>query len=197
MNSVRKIVPAVLAALYAGCATQGGGLPREVAEQTLVDRVTDALVAGARAEAGQGDGKALARAGAVLTMTGARPTDPAQEDLALRWASRAQALGEEAPIPYRGRGLGPAYKLGHLPPGGELALEQIFIGGRKAEVSLMPIAPAPLILEIRQEKERVVCRRSAQDPPAKCSWIPVYTGRHALSIRNTGARPADYFIVTN
>jgi hypothetical protein len=139
----------------------------------------------------------LARASAVLTITGARPTNPAQEDLALRWASRAQALGAEAPTPYRGRGLGPAYKLGHLPPGGELALEQIFIGGRKAEVSLMPVVPATLILEIREEKDRVVCRRSAQDPPAKCSWIPVYTGRHALSIRNTGAQPADYFIVTN
>lgn len=195
---MKRSLPLLALLLCAACAASVSGAPAapdDAAAASAVDRVALALLAGSRAEQGS-ERWALRAASRALAIEGARPAGEAQADLAARWNGLAGGTDRTLPL-YRGRALGPAYRDARLRPGAELALEQIFLGGHKAEVALVPVSGGELILEIRQAGEKAICQASADPPPAKCSWIPLYTARHELKVRNAGRRDAAFLVVTN
>ena len=185
-----------LAALVFGCAAAEPAESSRSAQPSLAGQVALALAAGEQAAA-KGRSDALAAATHFLIASGARPAESGEADLSARWTALAQAKGAPVQPPFRGRALGPAYRRGHLPAGGSFGLQQLFLAGRKAEVALMPVAKASLLLEVADADGQVLCRQGASDPPAKCGWLPVYTARHSVTVRNSGRASADYFIVIN
>lgn len=186
-------------ALLGGCSQQAGqGVETAGTEPVSVtERVASALARGEQAGSGRVDPDSLAKISHFLLAAGARPADAAAPDLATQWAELARAQGVKAPIPFRGRALGPAYRRGRLAAGKRFALEQLFLAGRSAEVALMPVTPARLTLEITDGSPKPICRRGAANPPASCKWLPVYTKRHSVTVSNLGRAAADYYIVIN
>ena len=193
---------AALALLLAACANPGeSGIAAERSgapdpSAGLVDRVALALARGERAEAASGQSAQLAESSRLLAVAGARPAEAGERDLALHWAKLAAARGTQVNLVWRDRALGPAYRRGRIAPHSRVSLEQLFLAGRKAEIALMPVGGrAPLVLDVTDDKGALICRQKASDPPAKCAWLPVYTTRHAIAVRNEGAVPADYYLV--
>jgi hypothetical protein len=177
----------------AGSATEKAAAP--AASSTLVERVAAALAQGERAEAATGAAQ-LAEASRLLAIAGARPAEAGEPDLALHWADLAARRGTKANLVWRDRALGPAYRRGRVAPHASVSLDQLFLAGRKAEIALMPVgARGRLVLDVTDDKGGLICRQKASDPPAKCAWLPVYTTRHAIRVRNEGAVPADYYLV--
>ena len=190
------------ALLLAACAhPSGAGPATETAEatdasSTLVERVATALAQGERAEAGSGRAEQLAAASRLLAVAGARPAEAGEPDLALHWADVAAERGTKANLVWRDRALGPAYRRGRVAPHASVSLDQLFLAGRKAEIALMPVGGrGRLVLDVTDDKGGLICRQKTSDPPAKCAWLPVYTTRHAIRVRNEGAVPADYYLV--
>jgi hypothetical protein len=200
--TIRLCLLLVLASAGAGDARACDPAPVAGAERTgelrLAGAVARALAGGAEAEGRGTEGAAaLLEAGRYLQATGARPAEPSLPDLGRVWWNEGIARGAEAPPPVRGRPLGPAYRRARIGPGGEATLEQLFLAGQRAEIALMPSRPSPLVLEVSDSDGRTICRRRAEDPPAQCSWLPVFTTRHSIVIKNEGRASADYFLVVN
>ncbi|HEY5723727.1 MAG TPA: hypothetical protein VIT45_15550 [Allosphingosinicella sp.] len=201
-NHFRTCWAGGFALLLAACAHSGGGgaATRAAAEpndsDSLVEKVAAALARGERAEAGPGGAARLAEAGRLLAVAGARPAEAGEPDLALHWADLAARRGTKADLVWRDRALGPAYRRGRVAPHASVSLDQLFLAGRKAEIALMPVGGrGRLVLDVTDDKGGLICRRRASDPPVKCAWLPVYTTRHAIRVRNEGAVPADYYLV--
>lgn len=199
--TIRLCLLLVLACAGAAAARAGdpavAGTERP-GEPRLAGAVARALAEGAEAEGRGADGAAaLLEAGRYLQASGARPAEPSLPDLGRIWWDEGIARGAEGPPPVRGRPLGPAYRRARIGPGGEATLEQLFLAGQRAEIALMPSRPSPLVLEVSDSDGRTICRRRAEDPPAQCSWLPVFTTRHSIVIKNEGRSPADYFLVVN
>jgi hypothetical protein len=168
-------------------------------ERSLVDHVAVALSDGARAEAaGPAGARDLADISRLLHATGAHPAEESAPSLDRVWSAVARRHGETATLPPdRGRPLGPAYRRARIGPGGTASLQQLFLAGQRAEIALMPNGPAALVLEVNDAEGRRICTRRAEEPPANCAWLPVYTTRHSITIKNEGRAPADYFLVVN
>lgn len=94
-------------------------------------------------------------------------------------------------IPFRGRVLGPGYQRGWLPAGGEVLLEQQFMAGQRATIAVAGAPAAPLVLTVAGPGEAPVCR----DTPRACRWLPLFTQRYAIVLRNTGPARVRYYLV--
>ncbi len=161
---------------------------------TQVERVAEALMLGERAEA-SGDPAALADAARILDVLGARPIQ-GEEDAAARWHGIARAGGITTPR-FRGRALGPAYRRGMLAPRAALSTEQVFLGGKKAIVSVVPESGRTLAIRITEPDRPSICDRNVAAPRGECSWLPVFTRRVEIRVANPDDRPARYFLVSN
>lgn len=157
---------------------------------------TGQLVAMALAEAqaarDNADDAALSRALGVIARAGAHPLegwggpDPVPE-----WRSHAPAAGS----PLRGSPLGPGYRLGQVPAGQSESFEQVFLSGRKASVSIATRDGKPVSLRVTDRDRRVVCQ-SGQGSPA-CNWVPLFTQRYRIEVRNGGQQKANYYLVVD
>lgn len=96
-----------------------------------------------------------------------------------------------AATPFRGRVLGPAWQRGWLPAGGEARLEQQFMGGQRATIAVAGAPAAPLTLTVAEPGVEPVCR----DAPRACRWLPLYTQRYAITLRNPGAARVRFYLV--
>jgi len=132
-----------------------------------------------------------ARAGArtaarkTLDRLGVRPLD-------IKQAADVKIDGEQ---PFRGRVLGPGYQQGWLDAGAETKLEQQFLAGQRATVAVAGAVvgkgAVPLVLTVVEPGEAPICRDAAR----ACRWMPLYTQRYAITLRNTGAARVRYYLV--
>ena len=143
------------------------------------DRVTAALMAGHTA-AGRG------RAARTLAASGARPLDDGP-DLAVAWASQ----GDKAPV-YRERALGPAYKRVTIQSGAAVRFAQTFLAGRQARVAVVPDRSGRFELAVTDEDGAAQC--TAQRA-GRCDWVPLWTTRFQIELKNPGPAPASYYII--
>lgn len=178
-------------ALVAGCASVPPGAPLAgavPATQTPGARLAAALAA-ADAAAATGDQPALVRALADIEALGGRPDDPAGEAQLSAWHAKSGA----APIPLRGRTLGRGYRSGTITPGSNLVIAQTFLSGQKASIAVSAVDGKALGLSVLDGKDQPVCREQSQR--ASCSWIPLFTQRHTIQVRNPGPREVRYYLV--
>lgn len=132
--------------------------------------------------------KALGQSLAALDRVGAHAQD-GQEDALPGW--RAQAGPKATGAVYRGRVLGPAYRRGWLEPGAELKVEQLFLGGQAATVAVAATPSQPLRLSIQGASVAAPCAAETRD----CRWVPIFTERYTIRVRNAGAAKARYYLV--
>jgi hypothetical protein len=155
----------------------------------LGERVALAL-ASAQSAQGRSDRDGLAQALGVIDRSGARPLDGWRgNDPVPAW--RALVPADQAPL--RGSPLGPGYRAGKAMPGRSESFEQVFLSGKKASIALSTPGDSPLTLQVLDADRRPVC--STVDPRRACRWIPLFTQRYVIEVRNSGSRVADYFLV--
>lgn len=123
---------------------------------------------------------ATRRAAAVKTLDrlGAHPLDEAKPKIA------------DAEL-YRGRVLGPGYRRGWLEAGAEAKLEQQFMAGQHATIAVAGAPTAPLTLTVAEPGEQPICREATR----ACRWLPLYTQRYAITLKNTGTARVRYYLV--
>jgi hypothetical protein len=175
----------------AGCASVPRVAPlSEVspAEQTPETRLAAALAA-ADAAAATGDRPALVRALADIEALGGRPEDRDGEAQLVAW----QAKSGTPSIPLRGRTLGPGYRSGTITPGSNMVIAQTFLSGQKASIAVSAVDGKPLGLSVLDGEDKPVCREQAQR--ASCRWVPLFTQRHTIQVRNPGPREVRYYLV--
>jgi hypothetical protein len=147
----------------------------------------------AEAEAAQAahDYAALMDAAAVLRALGGTPAD-GQEDVADQWEAEAKANGvTRSRLGARGRALGPAYRRGVLAAGASLTIEQLFLGGQSARISLAASdGSAGIVMRVRTADGATLCEQRVREALADCVWRPDFTGRFTISVDNGGDQPA-------
>ncbi|GAB1407102.1 hypothetical protein MASR1M8_10210 [Thermomonas brevis] len=161
-------------------------------------RLAQALRDGAAAQARGHDGAdALLAAANRLLALGASPVDGGV-DLARQWRDDALAAGAQPrQPPMRGRALGAAYARGSLAAGGRNATRQVFLAGKAASVTVVPLSEQAIDVAIGPENKPAACARRASKPQASCRWIPGFTERYVIELANHGPNPADYFIIVD
>jgi hypothetical protein len=199
MNMLRAMMAATCL-LAGGCASLAPAAPPAAAAAippapaaaasapSRAERVAEALAMAAAAEQAS-DAAALAQATQQLERLGAAPQNAGDKAVLARWLA---ALPADA-APLRGRTLGPAYRSAALDPGGVTELNQTFFGGRSAQIVVRALrGPAPRLV-VHDQANREVCK--ADDDPATCRWVPLYTQRHRIRIANDGPRVSEFYIV--
>lgn len=169
-------------------------LAADVVQDDSFDRTVDALAVGSAA-IGAGDRTRLHRAAIELSASGATPL-PRGEDVAARWLAKAGRLaksGRGAPAPFRDRALGPGYLSIRLKRDGVWRLDQTFLAGRRARVAVVNAASGSFALQIIDDDRQTVCRASSLH--RQCDWVPAYTARFTIEMRNPGPQPGQYFVI--
>lgn len=100
-----------------------------------------------------------------------------------------------APVPKSpdgppGRLGGDGWQRGWIEAGAELKLEQQFLAGQPAAVTLMAPPAAPLAVTVAEAGAAPVCRGARG-----CRWQPAFTGRYAITLRNGGAARVRYLLL--
>lgn len=191
--TIRRPVLAVLAALVALAAGQVAG---QDGRPPRGEQVAQALAA---AQSAQGDpqGRGLGAALAVLDRTNARPlpgwTGP---DPVPQWRALVpEDSAAPAVAPMRGSPLGPGYRSGQVLAGRSDSFEQVFLSGRTASIALSSPGNSPLMLRVLDAGRNPVC--ATGDAHRACRWVPLFTQRYLIEVRNAGNRQADYFLVVD
>jgi hypothetical protein len=139
------------------------------------------------------DSTALADALRVIERSGARPmegwtgTDPVPAWRALVPGATGVAL--------RGSPLGPGYRSGQIGAGQSDKFQQVFLSGRKASIALSTVGGEPLSLRVIDAAQKPVCVADAQR--RACRWVPIFTQRYMIEVRNGGQSQANYFLVVD
>jgi hypothetical protein len=139
------------------------------------------------------DRTALADALRVIERSGARPmegwtgTDPVPAWRALVPGATGVAL--------RGSALGPGYRSGQIGAGQSDKFQQVFLSGRKASIALSTVGGEPLSLRVIDAAQKPVCVADAQR--RACRWVPIFTQRYMIEVRNGGQSQANYFLVVD
>ena len=187
-------IGAALAAL-AGCSAAPPASLTDPAPDELAGWLSVAESASARLAnhpADQAAARILAFAVRELEAGGVAPAE-GQPDLITRWRQQAETAGASRPgPPLRGRVLGPLYRRGVVAPHVEARSEQAFHGGQLARVTLAPAQPGiSLHVHGTADARLVTCR---QRQVHECAWLPLFTERYRLVVRNSGNRSVTYFL---
>ena len=136
---------------------------------------------------------ALADALRVIERSGARPMPG--------WTGTDPVPGWRALIPgasgtvLRGSPLGPGYRSGQIRAGQSDTFQQVFLSGRKASIALSTVGGEPLSLRVIDAAHKPVCVADAQR--RACRWVPIFTQRYMIEVRNGGQSQANYFLVVD
>ena len=122
----------------------------------------------------------------VLAASGARPLDDGP-DLAVAWAK-----GRNRTPVYRERALGPAYKRVTIGSGAVMRFGQTFLAGRQARVAVVPDKSARIDLAVSDEDGAAQCTAPRA---GRCDWVPLWTTRFQIELKNPGPAPASYYII--
>ncbi len=152
------------------------------------DRTADALARGLAAEA-RHDRGGLRAAAVALAAGGASPVGGG-EDLSRRWLHAAHARSGPAT---RDRALGPGYRMLALDGGGSAAFEQVFLAGQSARVAVVPRGRADFTMSVKGDGRETVC--DASPPEGRCGWVPAYTTRYRIEVRNPGRSAGLYYLM--
>jgi hypothetical protein len=156
------------------------------------ERVAQALLA-AQEAAGSADPAALGDALRVIDRSGARPMEGwTGADPVPAWRA---LVPEAAGSPLRGSPLGPGYRSGQIGAGKSDSFQQVFLSGRKASIALSAVGGEPLSLRVVDADHKPVCLADAQR--RACRWVPVFTQRYLIEVRNGGQSQANYFLVVD
>jgi hypothetical protein len=157
----------------------------------LGEQVAAALSQGARASAlDERDG--VAKALSVIERSGAHPLPNWNgPDPVPGWRT---FVPDETP-PMRGSSLGPGYRSGQVLAGRSEKFEQIFLSGQKASIALSTPGSAPLSLRVLDSDANPVC--VSRNGRHFCRWVPLFTQRYVIEVRNPGDTVADYFLVVD
>ncbi|KHK92333.1 hypothetical protein [Novosphingobium malaysiense] len=167
----------------------GPAVGAQDATHGIGEKVALALSSAQAAQANRNH-KALASALAVIDRSGAHPlVDWDGADPVPRWRT---LLAATAP-PMRGSPLGPGYRSGQILAGHSEAFEQVFLSGQKASIALSTPGNAPISLRVLDSDHRPVCIMSNRN--RTCHWVPMFTQRYTIEVRNPGDREAEYFLV--
>lgn len=188
--------------LLAGCTPHNAphiaAAPPPATPQAPSERVAEALKSGHVAHATGGPASVLAQVAHELGSLGAKPAPEEAADLADIWLAEARNRGFiDDRAPFRGRILGPAYRTGRLAPGQTSETSQLFLAGKQAEVVAIPVEDTNLQLEIIEVEGQRSCTPPPTTARSVCRWIPIFTSRYRIRVRNRGNRPSDYYLVTN
>jgi hypothetical protein len=156
------------------------------------DRAVQALGRGDSA-ARSGDRRLLSRAAVALRASGAAPV-AGDEDLAARWLHRGlHRAGVSGPAVERDRALGPGYRNMGLPAGTSARFNQTFLAGQRARIAVVPTGRADYAMVVTDDNEAIVCRASPGHD--RCDWVPTYTARFKIELRNPGRAQGKYYLV--
>lgn len=195
MNPASMMRP-IVAAIVALAATIGGMAQAQEGSPAVGEQVALALAAAQSAQ-GERHRDGLAAALAVIDRSGARPLpgwngpDPVPQWRAL---VPAKAAADATP-PMRGSPLGPGYRSGQVLGGRSDSFEQVFLSGRKASIALSTPGNASLSLRVLDSGRNPVC--TIGDARRACRWVPLFTQRYLIEVRNSGSNVADYFLVVD
>jgi len=181
----RMALPAVAIALLTAV-----GATAQDDNGAVGERVALALASAQSAQA-RSDRDELARALGVIGRAGARPLDDWHgADPVPAWRA---LVPENVSTPMRGSPLGPGYRTGQVSAGRSDSFEQVFLSGKKASIALSTPGDTPLSLQVLDADRKPVC--STGDARRACRWVPLFTQRYVIEVRNSGNRVADYFLV--
>ncbi len=124
-------------------------------------------------------------AGQTLADLGARPADGTR-DLAAAWGAKPKTA-------YRDRALGPGYRTVAVNGGGSEHFEQVFLAGQQARIAVVGHGAAPVRLAVTDDDGQPQC--GASDPAGRCDWVPLWTTRYRIDLKNPGLKAASYTIV--
>lgn len=192
MNPLPRTSP-ILAAMALAASPLAAQPQAQDETPEMGERVALAL-ASAQSAQGRSDNEGLARALGVIARAGARPLDGWKgDDPVPAWRALVPQGGPEALAPLRGSPLGPGYRTGKAQPGSSDSFEQVFLSGKKASIALSTPGDTPVTLQVLDAERRPVC--STADARRACRWIPLFTQRYVIEVRNAGSRAAEYFLV--
>lgn len=193
MNALRSILRG--AALLAGApALSALASPTDAAKPPLArdERVAEALATAQQAVVSL-DRVALAEALRIVDRSGARPLQGSSAaDPVPGWRT---LVPNAAAAVLRGSPLGPGYRTGQVGAGKIDSFQQVFLSGRKASIAISTVGGEPLSLRVIDAEHRPVCMADA--PRRACRWVPVFTQRYMIEVRNGGQTQANYFLVVD
>jgi hypothetical protein len=137
----------------------------------------------------KGPSRALRRAAVRLSASGAQGLNPS-DDLVLRWLGPAAQTPTKA---FRNRALGPAYRRITLNGGLTAHFEQVFLAGQRARVAIVPVNNAAFGLIVADDTGQAICAPKPVKGP--CDWVPLYTSRFSIDLKNHSASTASYVLV--
>lgn len=152
------------------------------------DRARAALMNADRATT-RGDRSGLVDSARALLASGAAPQS-GTPDLARRWLGESRGNTASA---YRDRPLGPGYRTIDLARGESARFDQIFLAGQRARVAVVPLGRARYTMKIVDDAQQNVCAASSARAP--CDWVPSFTTRFSIEVRNAGAARANFVVV--
>lgn len=180
-------IASLAALLLTACATRNvDQVEPGAAPLNDADAIAALLATAAKADAND-DLDVLRDALRRLDEVGGKPSDDASAQIFAGWRARVPDLP-----PRRGRTLGPGFRAGSLAGGRSLRLDQTFLAGQSASVAFSTSSDAHLQLDVRTER-RSICSESGQR--RTCRWIPTFSSRHAIALRNPGRKNVRYFLV--
>jgi len=149
-------------------------------------------LASAQSAKERADREGLAKALGIIARSGARPLQGwSGEDPVPQWRAM---VPEEGPV-LRGSPLGPGYRSGKILAGRSDTFEQVFLSGQKASIVLSTPGKSPLSLAVLDGARKPVCE--AGNARNACHWVPLFTQRYVIEVRNRGESVADYFLVVD
>ncbi len=190
----RALIPSYLgvALLLAGCAHPQAAAVAPIsyaAEPTLA--VAQLLAAAEIAAQGPArDKPALAPTLAALARLGAHPALDSEDPVAA-WYALLPSGASQPPV--RGRMLGPAYRRGTLDAGGSVTLDQLFDGGRQARVAVATPGAEPVSIAVVDGAGKPVCTNDVLRR-GHCNWVPPFSARHQIVIKNSSTIRAAYYL---
>ena len=139
------------------------------------------------------DKKALAGTLLSIEELGAAPLADFAGDPVPAWRASVQSEIDKTP-PFRGRVLGAAYRLGWIGGASTLRMEQLFLGGKSATVAMSVSPASPVSLQIIDADQKTICTANAGN---SCVWMPQYTRRYTIEVKNLSDDKARYYLALN
>lgn len=186
----RRVASLALLGLLAGCAGGAIAQPQAALPAPTGNALDDAVALLAAAESAPGP-QARALLVARLDALDVRLAEGAGDDPLGQWRAEHEVAGG---IPWRGRALGPAYRRARVGAGESLRIEQVFLAGQRAEIAAQASGGGQVALAIANPRSEAVCEKELA-PRANCNWLPIFTERFSIELKNSGSQPASVYIV--
>ncbi|QNE32992.1 hypothetical protein F1C10_14395 [Sphingomonas sp. NBWT7] len=173
-----------------GLAALAGLAAAETPETELTStRVANLLAAADAATVGGGSRSRVLLAPLLdaLVRLGAHPA--AGSDAVEEWRGVSGVRSEAGPA-WRGRVLGPAYHRGVLAPAASFRTEQLFLAGKRAQVSVATSPRTPARMTVLGSGAE-----ACATPVSECAWWPTFTERYTITVENKGTASIRYYVV--